>query len=56
MLFEQAVNLGAYLGLVAVRRIPAGAAIIEEEPIMILDPPCKRNEILKLLGKFLNQA
>ena len=37
-------------GLVATRDLSPGTLLIEEEPLLLLDPPCKRNELLKLLG------
>lgn len=41
---------GKGLGLVATRAIHPGTLIIDEAPLLLLDPPCKRNDILKLLG------
>ena len=37
-------------GLVATTDIPGGTRLIDEPPLVLLDPPVKRNEILKLLG------
>ena len=37
-------------GLVATRDLRPGTQLLDEEALLILDPPRKRNDILRLLG------
>ena len=37
-------------GLLATRDIAAGTLIVDEAPIVVLDPPTKRRDLLMLLG------
>ena len=37
-------------GLLAIRDIAAGTLIVDEAPVVVLDPPTKRKELLMLLG------
>ena len=37
-------------GLIATRDIAAGTLIVDEAPIVVLDPPTKRKDLLMLLG------
>eukprot|EP00095_Tigriopus_kingsejongensis_P000746 maker-scaffold273_size229271-snap-gene-1.18 protein:Tk00746 transcript:maker-scaffold273_size229271-snap-gene-1.18-mRNA-1 annotation:"hypothetical protein FOMPIDRAFT_1029454" len=48
--FEVRPIPGKGLGVVATRNVSPGTLLIDEGPLLLLDPPCKRNDILKLLG------
>jgi hypothetical protein len=37
-------------GLVATQDLFPGHLILDESPLLLLDPPCKRNDLLMLLG------
>ena len=37
-------------GLLATRDIAAGTLIVDEAPVVVLDPPTKRKDLLMLLG------
>ena len=42
--------IGKGNGLVATRDLTPGTLLLDEPPLLKLDPPCKRAELLKLLG------
>jgi hypothetical protein len=49
-LYEIRPVSGKGLGVVAATDIQPGTLLLEETPLLVLDPPSTRNELLKLLG------